>query len=621
MKKMLLLISFLLYLIPSSKAQFIYETSFKTAAEFDQFTQYNLDGLKPYNNNWGNKAWIRLQFDANTIVAASTSYYSPAGKANDWLVSPPISIPAGSTVGLSWAAVAFDSEWSDGYKVYISTTGNQISDFTTQPVFSVSEENPSLTYRYVPLSAYAGKTIYIAWVNDSYDQFILGVTDITIGASKFSISPDIPTYVQTDEVTVKGTLTNLLNPITSFTAHYTVNGETYSQQFNNLNIAGGTKYSFQFDRKISLPNGGSAAYEVWVSTDGYTTPKKSGLVARVAEQYLRKIVGEEATGTWCGWCPRGAVYMAYMKNTYPDFLGIAVHNDDPMEVTEYDAAVSAKVAGYPSGLINRTIEADPSNFEYYYNQLRNSPTPVKIKLSAKFTDKTKNRIVANIQSDFAVNYTNTADFKLSIVVSENNVKGTSSGYAQSNYYSGGSYGTMGEYASLPATVPASQMVYQDVARALFGTFNGFEESIPKTIAIGSPVNYTYTFDLPSSVSNVDNIEVTAFIIDSKTGEILNGDRVAASGITVTAIQEIQLSGLTVNAYKNSPETIAIDIETENEKAVSYALFGLDGKLVKEIAPTTIDGFHRFEIPSNGLNGIYLIRVKAGQQIVTKKVIF
>jgi thiol-disulfide isomerase/thioredoxin len=47
----------------------------------------------------------------------------------------------------------------------------------------------------------------------------------------------------------------------------------------------------------------------------------------------RGVFIEEATGSWCPWCPRGAVYMDLLKECADQaFVGVAVHNQDPMMV-------------------------------------------------------------------------------------------------------------------------------------------------------------------------------------------------------------------------------------------------------------------------------------------------
>ena len=76
------------------------------------------------------------------------------------------------------------------------------------------------------------------------------------------------------------------------------------------------------------------------------------------------VVGEEATGTWCGWCPRGAVFLEQMANDYSDhFVGVAVHNGDPMTVDTYDEAIGGFISGYPSMLVDRGADIDPSDVE------------------------------------------------------------------------------------------------------------------------------------------------------------------------------------------------------------------------------------------------------------------
>ena len=67
---------------------------------------------------------------------------------------------------------------------------------------------------------------------------------------------------------------------------------------------------------------------------------------------------------------------------------------------------------------------------------------------------------------------------MAVVIVEDSVRGTASGYAQANYYSGGGNGPMGGYENLPSTIPASQMTYNHVARVLAG---GFKVPLPKLL--------------------------------------------------------------------------------------------------------------------------------------------
>lgn len=52
----------------------------------------------------------------------------------------------------------------------------------------------------------------------------------------------------------------------------------------------------------------------------------SDSAALAAESYPRRMVMEEATATWCGWCPQGIVAIDGLKRDFPDnFLAIAIH--------------------------------------------------------------------------------------------------------------------------------------------------------------------------------------------------------------------------------------------------------------------------------------------------------
>lgn len=67
-----------------------------------------------------------------------------------------------------------------------------------------------------------------------------------------------------------------------------------------------------------------------------------------AESYPRRMVMEEATATWCGWCPQGIVAIDVLKRDFPDnFLAIAIHgNGDKMAyIDEYGLQVRSKYVG------------------------------------------------------------------------------------------------------------------------------------------------------------------------------------------------------------------------------------------------------------------------------------
>jgi hypothetical protein len=156
------------------------------------WTLTDVDGQTP-NANVAifTEAWIALEEAVGDSAAASTSWYTPAGQSDDWLITPAIAIPAG-TYELRWKAIAQDANFPDGYEVRVSTTGTAVADFGTV-LFSIAAENPVETSRTLDVSAYAGQTVHFAWRNNSSDKFILRIDDVVVDAPQIDNTAIIST--------------------------------------------------------------------------------------------------------------------------------------------------------------------------------------------------------------------------------------------------------------------------------------------------------------------------------------------------------------------------------------------------------------------------------------------
>lgn len=183
-----LVLTTLLGLATQSQAQAIlYQENFGTscsstpAAVPAPLTTHNVDGRTPAASvSYVNNAWIvRDDFarEAGNCAAFSTSWYNPAGAADDWLVLPQVAAAAGTR--LSWRAVAYDPAFRDGYEVRLSTAGSNPSDFTAV-LLTVGQEESAWTTHELSLAAYAGQSIRIAFRNNTNDKFLLLLDDLLI---------------------------------------------------------------------------------------------------------------------------------------------------------------------------------------------------------------------------------------------------------------------------------------------------------------------------------------------------------------------------------------------------------------------------------------------------------
>jgi hypothetical protein len=131
-------------------------------------------------------SWIGAADYDNTVdtVAMSTSWFDPAGTADDWLISPSIALTSNNT--LAWQEEAQDPNYLDTYEVRISTTTPTIGGFMANPALLTvgGASGGAWAPQTVDLQAagYANQNVYLAWRNNSNDMFVLMIDDIVISA-------------------------------------------------------------------------------------------------------------------------------------------------------------------------------------------------------------------------------------------------------------------------------------------------------------------------------------------------------------------------------------------------------------------------------------------------------
>jgi hypothetical protein len=149
--------------------------------------RFNVDNRTPAAAvNYVNNAWIvRDDFahDSQDYAAFSTSWYTPAGAADDWMVTKAVALPASAlSCKLNWNAITYDPDYRDGYQVRVFTSqpvqATLVADSTQ--LFSTGAENTSWTSHEIDLSAYKGQSIYLAFRNNSNDKFLLLIDDISV---------------------------------------------------------------------------------------------------------------------------------------------------------------------------------------------------------------------------------------------------------------------------------------------------------------------------------------------------------------------------------------------------------------------------------------------------------
>lgn len=292
--------------------------------------------------------------------------------------------------------------------------------------------------------------------------------------------------------------------------------------------------------------------------NGIANQNGSGTVLSIPADWSAKrtVVVEEATGMWCGWCPRGIVFMERARQKYNDgtFIPIAVHvangasAPDNMNCTSYSSWVSDYVSGFPSSFVNRltTYGMDPDGFDDFeglYDAIHGSGAVAEVTLKGELTAATafSKKLTVSGNTRFAFD-TDGSDYRMSFVVTEDNV----GPYDQTNYYAP-AYGqnmTCDGWEKLGAKVST---IYNDVARVL-STYAGVENSVPVEVKANVDNAYEYVMTLPSTVKNLENCHLIGLLVNTKTGVIENATSILGTEIT-SSVNDAIVSGVEIAAVE------------------------------------------------------------------------
>lgn len=569
---------------------------------------------------------LRDSYSSENYFIGSTSQYEPAGQANDWLMTTPIEIPSTGCT-LSWKSESFDPKKRDGLKVFISTAGKKspsTTDFVGEPIFEVEEEESGPTENLdgewveheVSLDAYAGETINIAFVNQSYDKSLICLDDIMVSfKSEYTIVSEIPTVTEQENVIVRGQIVaSGTTTLTSYEVHYSLSdNEVRTQSYSGLSIEPGQSHTFEFEAPLPIDKGTSREYRLWANVPGLVNMGVTGSLSCLSFAPERKVVLEEGTGTWCGYCPQGILAIEHIEELYPDnFIAIGVHQGDAM-ANDYINYLG--LSAFPSGFVNRgsvsyplkeesgdyTFEAEES-FLSDVKKALSELTTVEIHASGEFikADSMQIQITSNVR--FAMNEEN-LDYRITYALLEDDVKGS-----QSNYLSTftnpifGEWGKGGIYGS--STV--KNYMFQDVARGIFPSFAGTKGSIPSSVVMDENYSHTQVIEVPTKVAKKRNLSVVAMVVNNKKGEIMNATKIG--GFQISAGVESSISENQTQVALEGSELVIYG------NATYLTVTNMAGYMVKS-QPVTSPRINVADL----MPGVYIVTTTAenGQKSVSK----
>ena len=630
MKKIFMLLATAFIAVSGLAQTVLYSCDFNDSKKVDM-TYYDVDKLTPtkFMSNIGfaiDKPWIPCK-DSNTSTntfICSTSQYNPAGQANDWMVTPAIKVTKNCI--LEWYSQAYKMDARDGLKVFISTIGNTPADFPAEPVWAVEEEEVGPTedfdgefiHHSLTLDEYAGQTIYVAFVNQSYNKSLLGVDDIKVYRNEdFVVSLNFGEVVfENEEIEVAGYITNYkIDNINEVNFTLTYGEETINETISGLNIAKGGKQRFALEHKIAIDLNESIDYTL-IATVG---DKQYSIASSVTNTFFRQVVFEEHTGIRCGYCPAGTWAIDSLKEVAGEHLApIAVQcsslGSAALMVENYTGHLySEGITNYPAAWIDRTYIKTPfgSNSGYSFD-VEDSWISLFYKQLATMAEagiSTEARLTEDLNTINITTHVRTAedkqdlDWRVIYALTEDSL----AGFFQKNDYAGSKY-YVGGWEKKKNTV---EVVLDDVARGIYPSFYGLQGSIPANINKGDVAEHTYSIDLTElDLYNVYKLNIIAMLVDGKTKRVVNAHKVHVQDHT--GIEGIQADAMPVRVVANNGR---VEVSTFDNTPFTASLITIDGRVI-----ATEAGMGSATLNAAGYHGVALVQIVSDNNMKVTRVV-
>lgn len=221
--------------------------------------------------------------------------------------------------------------------------------------------------------------------------------------------------------------------------------------------------------------------------------------------FKKRVLVEDYTGTWCGWCPRVSYGMSLLSEQSDATVFVAIHRapsgtQDPFT---YDGADELELLidspGYPKAFLNRLTEwnfPEPENLSQAINLTQGLNPKMGLKMESNFEN---NQINLSVSALFSKDFEN---LKLVVYLLENGLV-----YPQVNY------------TSYYDDNPIEDFVHNYTLRETLTHILGDEVNSSETTD-GSEFSRTFSFSVPNNISDVDQVDFVAFLTDAE-GHVIN----------------------------------------------------------------------------------------------------
>lgn len=418
--------------------------------------------------------------------------------------------------------------------------------------------------------------------------------------------------------------------ITSFLFNYRVNDSAVVSHRVTTTIPGNTIYYPAHPVPWTVTHPGEfQTITFWVSELNMDKEDENHsndtLVARVfpvlGNNVERRVLIEEFTGAWCGWCPDGSLQMQDIESTHPSAALVSIHagGTDSMIVAEGAALAAVFKPGYPMAMIDRfrfpgeagvPISRTGGAWQRRIAERQAVPPPVELAIDGMIVGSW-HELKVGVRADFK-DYGYPGDLRLNVFVIEDRVTGSGRGYDQINYYSGNSSYPGHPYYS--ETNPILGFVHRHVLRAVLTGEWGDPNVVPPSPQADQSYSKQYSITLPPDV-DIGEVSVVAFLsyADPENGhhEVVNAVRTPIDLLLGVEEDRLLPAAPEISVYPNpvyTRATLRIAFPTATRARVSvYDMLGRE--VIANAEREFPAGVSEIALRMHGLPaGLYLCRI-------------
>lgn len=308
----------------------------------------------------------------------------------------------------------------------------------------------------------------------------------------------------------------------------------------------------------------------------------------------KRVLIEQHTGAWCGWCPDGSVVVDKVLKEFPDqVIGVKWHNGDAMTLSPLQGQLAQTfgLPGYPGAHVDRSpyggaVGLNRGSWRAAAIARLNAPPIFELELDYSYNATTE-MITATIRAEVLTN--DPRQFAFNVYVMEDKCSGPNNNqWNQQNYLSNRPGFEDNPYYKQPAVIVGYE--HMSVVRHAFGGAFGDTQKFQKGVKVGEEYTQTFTIKKAADWKPQDMYVVglvQAFVVNGQTmtdGSVVNAIQV---GKTMPAFAKIEtpLPYTMMTLGQNFSQTVMVSNPQDFEIEVNLSIDASESNYPSGWSPT------------------------------------